>query len=149
MGLINRKISQTRNYVDPNQSPPPNLNYEEVFPISVFDAIRKDMDDERSETLTQVLKDIREAIQGKQPIFPGKPATHLMTFAGVPGGIGSVQMTSSIPWDHESQSNDKIPTEKAVGDLVRKLGLVDEDGNLVSPDRAKVRYSDIIGRPLI
>ena len=99
MGRVDRKIIQTVNYIDPNQPAPPNLNYEEVFPITVFDAIRKDMNDETSETLNNVLNRIHEAIQGKQPIFPGRPANYLMTFAGVPGGIGSVQMTSSIPTD--------------------------------------------------
>lgn len=149
MGLIGREIIQTRTYVDPNNPDPPKLNYKESFPISVFDAIRQDMDDENSMTLTEALEKIGLSLQGKQPLFPAKSANYLMTYAGVPGAVGAVQMSMNIPWDPNQQSNSKIPTEKAVGDLIQKLGLVDEEGNLISPNDAKVRWSDVIGRPLL
>ena len=149
MGLIGREIIQTRTYIDPTNPAPPDLNYKESFPITVFDAVREKMDDENSTTLTEVLTKIGESLQGKQPLFPAKPANYLMTYAGVPGAIGAIQMSMNIPWSPDEQRNDRIPTEKAVGDLIQKLGLVDEEGNIISPDSVKVRWSDIIGRPLI
>lgn len=149
MGLVGRKIAQTRTYIDPTNPQPPQQNYEETFPITVFDAIRADMNDENSEKLSDLLLKIQLELQGKQPLFPAKSANYLMTYAGVPGAIGAVQMSMNIPWDPNEQRNDRIPTEKAVGNLMFKLGLVDENGNIISPDRAKVRYSDIIGRPLM
>ena len=149
MGLIGRKIVQTRTYVDPNNPPPPLLNYEESFPITVFDAVRESMDDVNSKKLSDIIEEIKLEMRGKQQIFPAKSANYLMSYAGVEGGIGAVQMSYNVPWDPNEQSHDKIPTEKAVGNLMFKLGLVDENGNIISPDRAKVRYSDIIGRPLM
>ena len=149
MGLVGRKIAQTRTYLDPTNPQPPQQNYEETFPITVFDAVREDMHDENSPKLSDLLLKIQLELQGKQPLFPAKSANYIMTYAGVPGAIGAVQMSMNIPWDPNEQRNDRIPTEKAVGNLMFKLGLVDENGNIISPDRAKVRYSDIIGRPLM
>lgn len=149
MGIVGRKIEQTRVWVDPTAPPPPNLNYNEVFPITVFDAIRQDMNDEDSVKLTQVIADIYEKLSSKQTIFPAKPANYLMTYAGTQGSVGSIMISTDIPWDPLKQSHDRIPTEKAVGMLMQKLGLVNEDGSIADPNSKKVRWSDIIGRPLI
>lgn len=148
MGLIGREIAQTRTYIDPTATEPA-LNYKETFPISVFDAIRADMNDEDSLTLTDALTKIGIALQNKQNILPAKSANYLMTYGGVAGAVGAVAMSMNIPWAPTEQRNDRIPTEKAVGDLIQKLGLVDEDGNIIDPGTSKIRWSDIIGRPLI
>ena len=84
MGLIDRKIDQTIKYINPSEPKPPSQNYEEIFPITVFDAVRKSMDDEDSITLTEVLEKIKIALDNKQPIFPNRPANYLMTFANAP-----------------------------------------------------------------
>lgn len=151
MGLIGREIIQSRIWVDPNKTPPPNLNYKETFPITVFDAVRQDMAREDSPTLTIMLDKIFAELKSKQPIFPGKPANNLMTFAGTPGAVGSIKITQEIPWDPTNQKHDKIPTEKAVGDLLMKIGLVNPDGSINGSDGEgkRVRWSDIIGRPNI
>ena len=149
MGIVGREIVQSRTYIDPTNPAPPQQNYKETFPITVFDAVREDMNDENSVKLSDLLDGIQLELMGKQPLFPSKSANYLMTFAGTPGAVGAVQMSMNIPWDPSEQRNDRIPTEKAVGNLMFKLGLVDENGNIISPDRAKIRYSDIIGRPLI
>lgn len=149
MGLIGNEIVQSRAYQYPEPQPEPNLNYKNTFPISVFEAIRESMEDENSETLKEVIEKIFVELRNRQPIFPSKSANNIMTFAGVPGGIGSIEISYNIPWNPSDQSNDKIPTEKAVGNLLFKLGLVDEDGNIDENGGRKIRWSDIIGRPLI
>lgn len=150
MGLIGNEIIQSRVWVEPTKTPPPNLNYKQTFPITVFDAVRRDMDNEDSPTLTYMLNKIFEELKSKQPIISGKPANNLMTFAGAPGAVGAIRISQDIPWDPEQQLHDRIPTEKAVGDLLLKLGLVNEDGSVDgSGEGKKVRWSDIVGRPNI
>lgn len=147
MGLIGNEIVQSRIWVDPNPTPPPNLNYKYTFPITVFDAVRKDMYDEHSTTLTQMLDLIFKELKSKQPIFAAKPANYLMTFAGTPGAVGAVKISQDIPWDPEKQKSDQIPSEKAVGELLMKLGLVNPDGSVDGGEGKKVRWADVIGRP--
>ena len=149
MGLIDRKIDQTIKYINPSEPKPPSQNYEEVFPITVFDAVRKSMDDEDSITLTEVLEKIKIALDNKQPIFPNRPANYLMTFAGEAGEVGGIEISQQIPWDASKQRNDRIPTEKAVGDLMFKLGLIDENGNIIDNEGNHVRWADVIGRPIL
>lgn len=147
MGLIGREIIQSRTYDDP-LAKEPLLNYKEAFPITVFDAVRKDMNDKSSITLTEMLDKIFQELKEKQPIIGALPANYLMTYAGVPGGVGSIKITNEIPWDPTRQSHEKIPTEKAVGDLMFKLGLIDENGKpLNDPDSKHVAWTDVIGRP--
>ena len=145
MGLIGYEIIQSRVWVDPTNPAPPDLNYKLSFPITVFDAVRKDMMDENSETLTQVLDKISNELKARQTIIPAKPANYLMTYAGIAGQVGSIQISKEIPWNAEDQSNSRIPTEKAVGDLIRKLGIDPNNPNL----ELNTRWSDIIGRPNI
>lgn len=149
MGLIGNEIVQSRVWIDPVVKPEPNLNYKFTFPITVFDAVRQDMLDPDSPTLTDVLERIRAAFENRQMKLPGLPANHLVTYAGVPGAVGSIQISQKIPWDPVNQRHDRIPTEKAVGELMYKLGLVDQDGNIIDPDQRRYVWSDIVGRPNI
>jgi len=145
MGLIGHEIIQSRIWVDPNNPPPPNLNYKFTFPITVFDAVRRDMANDQSETLTQVLDRINLAIQSKQTLIPAKPANYLVTYGGVAGAVGSIQISNEIPWEEADQSHTRIPSEKAVGDLIRLLGVNPSDPS----SGYNIRWSDIIGRPNI
>lgn len=147
MGLIGNEIVQSRVWIDPVVKPEPNLNYKFTFPITVFDAVRQDMLDPDSQTLTDVLERIREAFENRQMKLPGLPANHLVTYAGVPGAVGSIQISQKIPWDPVNQRHDRIPTEKAVGELMYKLGLVDQYGNIIDPDQRRYVWTDIVGRP--
>lgn len=149
MGLIGNEIIQSRVWVDPVKTPPPDLNYKHTFPITVFDAVRQDMTKEDSPTLTTMLDKIFAELKSKQPIIPGKPANTLMTFAGSPGAVGAIGISQNIPWNPTDQRHDKIPTEKAVGELLLKLGIVNPDGSINggSGSGTLVRWSDIIGRP--
>lgn len=145
MGLLGHEIVQSRTYIDPTIKPP-DLNYKYTFPITVFDAVRRDMFNEDSETLTQVLEKINQALQNRQLLIPAKPANYLMTYGGSVGAVGSIKLSTEIPWNEEDQSNDRVPTEKAVGDLFRKLGI--DPANL-DDSSLSVRWSDIIARPNI
>lgn len=150
MGLIGKEIIQSRVWVNPTPTPPPDLNYKYTYPITVFDAVRKDMNDENSITLTTMLDLIFKELKGKQPIFPGKPSNNLMTFGGIAGAVGSIGISQDIPWDPTQQRHDRIPTEKAVGQLLLKLGIVNPDGSVNGDGEGKlVRWSDIVGRPNI
>lgn len=147
MGLIGKEIVQSRIWIDPNPTPPPNLNYKYTYPKTVFDAVRKDMNDENSPTLSQMIDLIFKELKSKQPIFAAKPANYLMTFAGTAGAVGAVKISQDIPWDPEQQRSDQIPSEKAVGELLMKLGIVNPDGSVDGGEGKKVRWADIIGRP--
>lgn len=149
MGLIGREIIQSVKYEDYSVKQP-NLNYSETFPITVFDAVRESIDDPSSITLSEILADIQQSLKAKQPLLPGKSADYLMTFAGSPGSVGSIQISHSVPWDPDKQSQERIPTEKAVGELMRAIGLIDDEGkSLIDPKNRQVRWADVIGRPLI
>lgn len=148
MGLIGREIVQTRAYQDPTAKPI-ELNYKFTFPITVFDAVRQSMEDDTSLTLQDALDQIWTELRNRQPIFPGRPANYLMTYAGTPGAVGAMQISTEIPMDITQQRQDRIPTEKAVGDLLSKLGLIDENGNVDPEAGMRIRWSEIIGRPNI
>jgi len=145
--LIGREIIQSRTWDDPKAPPPPNLNFKETFPITVFKAVRAEMNKEDSITLEEILDHIHKELEIKQPIFAAKPANYLMTFAGSPGAVGAIQISKSIPSDPSSQSHSKIPTEKAIGELLVKLGIIDEDGSIDPDSGMKIRWVDIVGRP--
>lgn len=148
MALIGKEIVQSRTWVDPKSPEIPNLNYKYTFPITVYEAVKENMNDD-SPNLKDAIDLIFKELAGRQPIFAGRPANYLMTFAGVAGEVGSIQMSREIPWDPKEQKHNRIPTEKAVGDLLFKLGLINEDGTIDPDGGVKTRWSDIIGRPMI
>jgi len=128
MAYLGSEIIQSRVWIDPNPSPPPSLNYKYTYPITVFNAVRKDMNDEHSQTLTQAFEEIDERFEGKQNIIPAKPANNLITYGGIAGAIGSIEISTHIPYDGGEQSDYKIPTERAVGALLRSYGIIPNDG---------------------
>ena len=146
MGLVGKEIVQSRVWIDPAAPPAPNLNYKYTYPITVFDAVKENISD-NSKTLKEIIDAIYVELKNRQPIIPNKPANYLMTYAGHTGAMGAIQISQDIPWDPEKQSTDKIPTEKAVGELLMKLGIINEDGSVDESGASKVRWSDIIGRP--
>ena len=147
MGMIDRRIIQTREYHNPHAEEP-KLNYSETFPVTVFEAVRESMNDANSTTLKEVLDELKRSISTKQPILEARSANHLVTYSGVPGGTGAIQISHKIPWDQTQQSHDRIPTEKAVGEVLFTLGLIDEEGKPINdPESKHVRWSDVIGRP--
>ena len=168
MAFIGNEIVQSRVWLDPNAEPAPNLNYKHTFPITVFDAVRKEMADADSITLTEELERIDNALSGKQSKIPAKSPDNLVTYGGIAGIFGSIKITDHIPFESLEQSNDKIPTEKAVGDLLRTYGVIpngafdgdlfnffiDDDGRLIieydgSEDFNPVIYADPNGNIIL
>lgn len=150
MALIGKEIVQSRKYIDPNTPIEDKLNHVNTYPKTVLEAVKVDMDhvEDDDTNLKDIIDEIRSEIYQRQMCVPAKSPNFLMTYAGVPGGIGSIQISNKIPWDPNKQSHDKIPTEKAIGDLLYKMGLLDSDGNIIEPNNI-IRWSDIIGRPSI
>lgn len=151
MGLIGNEIVQSRVWVDPNNPKPPALNYKHTFPITVFEAVRRSMEDENSETLDKVLNQIFLELNNKQMKVPAKPANYLMTYAGIEGAIGSIAMSTNIPYIESDQTHNKIPTEKAVADYVKRMigDIKVGDGSGSSTPSGTIRWFDIIGRPMM
>ncbi|MCM1215364.1 MAG: hypothetical protein NC548_12700 [Lachnospiraceae bacterium] len=74
--------------------------------------------DDNSASLADELTSIYRLINGKQDkILPGT-AGRIMTWSGVAGKIGSMEMVKSIQSDPSLRSNQKVPSERAVGDLL-------------------------------
>jgi hypothetical protein len=149
--LMGREIIQTRTWIDPNEEPVPNLNFKYTYPITVFEAVLTDFDEE-SENLNQVLRKIDDRLNHTQTIIPGRPANFIMTYGGIPGAVGEIEISRAIPWDLDRRTHSRIPTEKAVGDFLYTIGLLDEDGKIKDPGELfgrTIRWSDIIGRPHI
>lgn len=140
MALVGSEIIQSRTWLDPHAQPAPKLNHKNVFPITVFDAVRADMYNENSTTLKQALDTIDLQLSAKQPIIPAKPANNIMTYAGIAGEVGSIQIAESV--DNDNLSKDRIPTELAIGNYVSKS--ISE-----AVASVKITWDDIIGRPML
>lgn len=149
MAFLGNEIIQSRLWVGAETPPPPSQNYKNAFPITVFDAVREQMSDEDSPTLTTVLAEIRKAIQELQPILPAHPANYLVTYGGVAGAVGSIQISNTIPLAESEQSNDRIPSEKAVGELLRRLNLVNSGGTGSDDTSTRITWDTIVGKPNI
>jgi hypothetical protein len=95
------------------------------------------------------LASIEKELSGKQTIIPGKPANYLMTYGGVAGAVGAIKITQSISTKTEDQRGDVIPTEKAIGELLSKIGIIDsgDSTNTTTGVTGTVRWSQIVGRP--
>ena len=131
MAYIGSEIVQSRIWIDPNEKPIPILNYKLTYPITVFDAVRKDMYDEDSQTLTQALENIYTELRGKQDLIPAMDPSNIVTYGGIAGVVGSIEITTHIPYEAGEQSDFKIPTEKAVGQLLRDYGVIPSEGYTV------------------
>ena len=115
--LRNRVIQQSRQWLDPNTESLPDWDYNYIYPITVFDAVKRTTDD-TSSTLTDEIESIYRLIDGKQNIVEPGISGNLMTWTGVRGQIGSTEVVKSISTEKATRSNAKIPTEKAVGDAL-------------------------------
>ena len=146
MAYMGSEIIQSRRYVSDKPVAPPNANYKLTFPITVYEAVRRNINDPNSITLDQDIDNIKELLNNKQNLIPAKSANHIVTYAGAPGFVSSVKMIDSISWDPDKWSNNRIPTEKAVGDLLVKYGL----GENNNPGGSNpVSWASIVGKPKI
>lgn len=112
--LREKRIVQSRIWLDPSNVVIPDLDYDYSYPITVYDAVKQTMDD-TSPSLTDELAAIYRLIHSKQNIVdPGIPG-NIMTWTGVQGQIGTMEVTKVINPDQLLRSNQKVPTEKAIG----------------------------------
>ena len=112
--LKNKLIIQTRNWLDPDLQPIPPFDYDYIYPITVFEAVKRNME-ENSSNLLDELTSIYRLINDKQNTVEAGVPGNLMTWTGSIGGIGSTEVTRSINPNPENRSHSKIPTERAVG----------------------------------
>ena len=115
--LKNKRIVQSRSWHDPKQGPIPTYDYDYTYPITVYDAVKRTID-ENATNLTDELEGIYRLLKNKQDIIlPGTPGK-LMTWSGIQGQIGSMDITRAINEDPVERSHAKLPTERAVGDIL-------------------------------
>ena len=141
MGIIGREIIQSR--VWPNEIIEKSGNYKEVFPITVMEAVKREIGSE--ENLLNIIENMERIIANMQLKLPAKGAEQLVTYGGHSGEVGSIGITTHIRVDNPS--NDFIPTEKAVANYLIDLGFVDDGGNVSTAQR--IRWANIIGRPMV
>lgn len=113
--LRNKKIVQSRIWYDPNQAPMPSYDYDYSYPVTVYDAVHKTMDDD-STTLTDELESMYRLINSKQDIIDAGTPGQLMSWTGMKGQIGALDLTRSINSDPALRSHQKVPTERAIGE---------------------------------
>ncbi|MCM1220775.1 MAG: hypothetical protein NC548_40420 [Lachnospiraceae bacterium] len=115
--LRDKRIVQSRIWLTPVQEPIPSYDYDYSYPVTVYDAVKRNMDD-NSPFLTEEIDSIYRLINGKQDkILPGISG-QIMTWSGVAGQIGSMEVVKSIQTNPSLRSNQKVPSERAVGDTL-------------------------------
>lgn len=116
--LKNKRIVQSRAYLDDSmQQPIPPYDYDYTYPVTVYEAVKRSMDD-TSTNLEEELASIYRMINDKQNIVdPGIPG-QLMTWTGIRGNIGSMEVTKSINPESSLRSHRKVPSERAIGDAL-------------------------------
>ena len=120
--MRDKRIVQSRIWLDPNADTSiPPYDYDLSYPVSVYAAIQKSFD-EPNVTLADELQGIYRLINDKQVKIQAGVAGRIMTWSGIAGKIGELQVTKSISSDTLLQSHQKIPTERAVAaELEKKL----------------------------
>lgn len=122
--LVDRKIVQSRTWLDGKQTTIPSYDYDYTYPISVYAAIHSTMDDD-SPTLEDELSSIYRLINEKQPLIEAGTPGNIMSWSGIPGQIGSVEIVKKIEDEPANRSLNKLASERAIGDaLDTKVDLV-------------------------
>lgn len=119
--LLDKKIVQSRIWHDPNvDGSIPPWDYDFSYPITVYDAVQRSMDD-NTVTLADELESIYRQINEKQQLIPGGRAGYLMTWSGKPGEIDETEIVTAVNQDPVQRSHSKVPSERAVGNVTDKL----------------------------
>ena len=118
MGELKGKvIVQSRVWLDPNAAPIPDFDYNYSYPITVYEAVHQTMD-ENSANLADELDSIYRLIEGKQEIVDPGVSGQIMTWSGIRGQIGAMEVVNTINSDASQRSTRKIPSERAVGNAL-------------------------------
>ena len=113
--LRDKRIDIIRAWLDPSDPTPiPDLDYDQIYPVSVFEAIKKNKND-NAPSLEDELAAIRELINTKQGLISGGVSGRLMTWTGVDGQIGETEILKTMCDDPAARSQIKVPSERAVG----------------------------------
>ena len=123
--LKNKSIIQTRTYHNPNRPQVPPYDYDYNYPITVYEAVKQSMDD-NAPNLADELAAIYRLIENKQNVIQGGTPGRIMTWTGLMGEIGELDVTRAINRDTMLQSHNKVPTERAVGDMLNTKASVQE-----------------------
>ena len=123
--LRNRTIEVIRAYVDGSPTPPLDLDYDEIYPVTTFSAVRREMADP-DYTLVNELAVIRGLINKRYEIVENPRNGYLMTFTNVPGEIGTTQIKQAIDPTAYSRSNAAVVSEAAVGAELDKKASASE-----------------------
>ena len=120
--LIDKNIELVRSYIDPlNPSPIPSLDYNIVYPVTVYEAVKSNMDDNAT-TLEDELALIYKLIKAKQDPIKGGTVGSLMTWTAEEGVIGSTPIVKEINSDPTLRTHSNIPSERAVGYMIDLKG---------------------------
>ena len=116
--LKRRRIVQSKIYLD-ETIPIPENDYDYSYPITVYAAVKRTMDDD-SPTLEDELEAIYRLIASKQDMIEGGVAGQVMTWTGVRGQIGAMEVLKNISTQPEHRSHSALLSERAIGMLLDK-----------------------------
>ena len=129
--LKDKRIVQSRIWLDPNPSPVPSYDYDYSYPISVYEAIKRNME-EGSPNLNDELDSIYRLIADKQNIVEAGTPGQVMSWTGMRGQIGSIEILKMINNDPSLRSHLKLLSERAIGELLdTKVPLKDFTAHVV------------------
>ena len=115
--LRDKRIIQTRMWLEENPAPIPESDYDYTYPRTVYDAVHKTMEDD-SPSLSDELESIYRLIADKQNIVePGIPG-QVMTWTGARGSIGAIEILKMVNSDPALRSHQKLLSERAIGDAL-------------------------------
>lgn len=115
--LKDKRIIQTRAYLDPNPSPIPSYDYDYTYPKTVYEAVTRDME-EGSTNLKDELDSIYQLINDKQDVVETGIPGQVMSWTGVRGQIGTIEILKMINSDPALRSHQKLLSERVIGDLL-------------------------------
>jgi len=132
--LRNKRVQVIRTYIDPTAPSIPVYDYDEIYPVTTYDAVRKTTD-EYSTTLTAELEAIYRLISEKQEkVFGGTNGT-LMTWTTSAGVIGETEIVRTIASEPSDRSYKKVVSERAAGAaLDLKVGYTDFNSHVRDGD---------------
>lgn len=147
--LIDKNIELVRSYIDPlNPSPIPSLDYNIVYPVTVYEAVKSNMDDNAT-TLEDELALIYKLIKAKQDPIKGGTVGSLMTWTAEEGVIGSTPIVKEINSDPTLRTHSNIPSERAVGYMIDLKGdastmnahIADLNAHITEDEKALIHNS--------
>ena len=120
--LREKRIVQDRIWLSPKTELIPPYDFDYTYPITVYEAIKKDMSD-NSSNLADELEAIYRLIGNKQNIIGGGVPGNLLTFTGVDGQVTQTKVVRAITEPHE-RSHKNVLSEKAIGDALDQKATI-------------------------